>query len=69
MKSFTGFPPNDASPIRSCDEVRFVFFGDGRKPDMLPVFLLQDVADQIVLVQALHNNNDASGLLVIEPAV
>lgn len=36
---------------------------------MLPVFLLQNVPDQIVLMKALHNNKDASGLLVIQPTV
>jgi len=69
MKCFTGFPPNDPSPITPCDDVGLVFFGNGGKPPMLPVFLFQDVADQIVLVQTLHNNDDAAGLLVIERAV
>ena len=36
---------------------------------MLPGFLFEDVSHEIVFMQALHNNNDAALLLVIQPAV
>ena len=40
-----------------------------RKAHQLPISLLPYVTDQVILVQALHNNNDAPGSLVVNPAV
>src|SRR5215510_3165092 len=54
-----------------------VFFGDRGKAQHIPFwfdvdglaeFRLEYVADQVVLVQPLHDQNDAAGELVIEPA-
>jgi hypothetical protein len=44
------------------DHVGFVFFGDSRKPYMFPGFLFEDMTDQVILMQALHNNNVACSL-------
>jgi hypothetical protein len=49
--------------------VPLVFLGDGRKAQDIPVLLLEDVANQIVLVQPLHNDHNGAVTLVVEPAV
>jgi hypothetical protein len=54
--------------VTGFDDVSFVFLGDGGKLYMLPVFVLENVPDEIVVVQALHDNDDATGTLVVEPA-
>jgi hypothetical protein len=50
------------------DDIVLVFLGDRREPDDLPVFLVQDVSDQIVLMQALHDHDDGARGLVVEAA-
>ena len=47
----------------------FIFDRNGRKLEDLPATLLHKVADQVILMQALHDNNDAAGHLVIEAGV
>ena len=50
------------------DDIVLVFLGDRREPDDLPVFLVQDMSDQIVLMQALHDHDNGAGGLVVEAA-
>ena len=50
------------------DEMILVLLGYCRKRDDLPRLWLQLVTDQIVLMQPLHDNDDAALGLVIEPA-
>ncbi len=69
MKGFTYIPPDHAGLEGRFDDMSFVFIGYGRKPDMLPGFLFEDVSHEIVFMQALHNNNDAALLLVMQSAV
>jgi len=56
-------------PQQAVDDDRLVILGDRRKADDLPVLLRQHVADQIVLVQPVHDQHDRSLLLVIQAAV
>ena len=63
-------PAGEASrPERSLNAMLLVRFGDGRKADHLPGLLLEHVADQIVLVQPLHDQHDRAMALVVQPAV
>jgi hypothetical protein len=48
--------------------VSLVDFGDGGETSMIPGLLFEDMADQVILVEALHNSNDAALLLVVQPA-
>ncbi|HEY9211763.1 MAG TPA: hypothetical protein VIQ29_02790 [Ancylobacter sp.] len=41
--------------------------GDGGERHNLPILLLHYMADQIILMQALHDDHDGTRLLVIEP--
>ena len=47
----------------------FVFLGDGRETQQPPASLLHNVPDQVVLMQPLHDDDDAARILIIEPAV
>ena len=40
------------------DDKRLVLLGDRRQADDLPILLRQHVADQIVLVQPVHDQDD-----------
>ena len=51
------------------DLVHLIGFGDGRKAHDFPGLLLEDVANEIVLVQPLHDDHDGALTLVVEPAV
>src|SRR5207248_5731791 len=57
-----------ASPERTDDVVHLFGFSDRGKHQYVPAFLLQDMTDQVVLMQPLHNDDDAAPRLVIEPA-
>ena len=61
-------PVASRSPDR-LDFVHLVGFGDRRKAEDLPRFLRENVADEVVLVQSLHDDDDAAAALVVEPAV
>jgi hypothetical protein len=65
MKHFTRAPPHCAWLIAGFYDMSFVFFCNGGKPHMLPLFLPKNVPDEIILMQSLHNNDDAAILLVI----
>src|SRR5271166_1532152 len=56
------------SPYR-LDRVGFVLLGDRREAHDLPIFLGQHVADEIVLVQPVHDQDDGTLLLVVQSAV
>ena len=56
------------SPDR-LDLVRFVSFGDRRKAQNLPVLLRQDVTDEVIFVQPLHDDDDGAALFIVLPAV
>ena len=51
------------------DLVLLVGFGDCRKAHDLPLLLPEDMADEIVFVQPLHDYDDGAVPFVIEPAV
>ena len=51
------------------DLMHLIGFGDRRKPHDFPGLLREDVADEIVLVQPLHDDDDGAAPLVVEPAV
>jgi hypothetical protein len=65
VERFANSTPDYASAIGGLDHMDFVFFGNGRKPDQFPAFLLQHVSDKIVFVKALHNYDDATRPLVV----
>ena len=56
MQDLTRPPREPARPEGRFDQVNFVLLGNGRKAHHLPLLLLQHMADQIVLVQALHES-------------
>jgi len=62
--------PREASrsPNR-LDLVRLLGFGNRRKAQNLPGLLREDVADEVVFVQPLHDDDDGAVPLVVEPAV
>src|SRR5690242_17248684 len=63
-------PAGESSRSQDClDLVHLVLFGDCRKADDLPVLLRENMANEIVLVQPLHNNDNDAVTLVVEPAV
>jgi hypothetical protein len=70
VERFSNLPTNRACTERRLYQVNFIFLSDGRQPYMFAGLLLQDVSDQIVLVQALHNNqalnnNDDATILLL----
>src|SRR5208282_4107081 len=50
-------------------DVLFVDFGDGRERGDLPSFLFEDMTDEIVFVQTLHDDDDRAPGLVIEARI
>jgi len=44
-----------------------VFFRDRRKVQMCPTSLLEEMTDQIIWVEPLHDHNDRALGLVVEP--
>ena len=51
------------------DPVLLVLFGDCREAQNFPLLLAEDVADQVVFVQPLHDDDDGATALVVLPAV
>jgi len=49
--------------------VLFVGFGDRREAEHFPRLQAENVADEVVLVQPLHDDRDVVRALVVEPAV
>ena len=58
-------PAEDSPPRQSVDHVPLVRLGDRRKAHDLPILLRQHVADQIILVQPVHDQNDRPVLFVV----
>src|SRR5215469_17956457 len=56
-------------PPKSLDRPSLVLLGDRRESHDLPRLLRQYVADQIVLVQPMHDQDDGAVSLVVQPAV
>ena len=56
------------SPDR-LDPVHLVGFGERRKAQDLPRLLREHVADEVVLVQPLHDDDDRAVALVVQSAV
>jgi|GEM_PF-5627102 len=52
-------------PPHRLDRPGLVFLGDRREAHDFPIFLGQHVADQIVLVQPVHDQDDRTRLLVV----
>ena len=46
-----------------------VLLGDGRETEDLPRLLAKDVADEVIFMQPLHDDDDGAMPLVILPAV
>ena len=59
---------SDAAPMTAfCAEGNDrLFFGDGRKVQMLPAALFKEMADKIVQMEALHHDDDRAFDLMIE---
>ena len=67
MQSLANLAREEMSAERALDDVRFVFVRDCGKRQNLPFLLFENVTDEIVLMQALHDNNDAASGFIVEP--
>ena len=56
-------------PQHRVDHQRLVLLGDCREAHDLPRLLRQHVADEIVFVQPVHDEDDRARELVVQPAV
>jgi hypothetical protein len=61
--------PVTLPPPDRLDLVHLIGFGDRRKAHDLPRLLGEHMADEVVLVQPLHDDDDGTTALVVEPAV
>ena len=69
MQCFAPAAPEAAPAPDRLDLVHLVGFGAGREAENLPRLLREDMADEVVLVQPLHDNDDRAVPLVVEAAV
>jgi hypothetical protein len=69
MQRLTRTASDRASAVRGFYDVRLVFGRNGRETEDFPLPLLQHVAYEVILVQPLHNNDDAARILIIKAAV
>src|SRR5271170_7474554 len=69
MKSFASATLKTARSIRCSNQMDFVFFSDSRKSDHLPRFQTENMADEIVLMQSLHDDYDAAVPFIVEATV
>jgi hypothetical protein len=67
MKHLPDLPYHSTGLIGRFYDMSFVFFRDGRKPHVLPVSLLQNMSDEIVLMQALHIIEDGKSCSELWP--
>jgi len=65
MKRLARLPDKQARSIRSIERRDFRLFGDRGERQHRPIVLQQHVAHEIVLVQTLHDDDDATGPLVV----
>ncbi len=56
-------------PEERVDQLGLVVLGDCREAHDLPLLLRQHVADEIVFVQPVHDQDDGARQLVVQPAV
>src|SRR5262249_8250430 len=68
VQRFTGTAPEQAPAQGALDDKGLVLLGNRRERQDLPVTLLENMANQIVLVQPLHDDDDAALGLVVEAA-
>ena len=69
MKRRAGQATKCPLPKRGLDDLLFVDFGDRGEGDGLPPLLLENMADQIVLVQSLHDDDNRAPRLVVEARI
>jgi hypothetical protein len=65
MEGFASPALEGPRSVRRFNHVRLVLFRNCREPKDFPMLLAENMADQIVLVQPLHDRNDASPPLVV----
>jgi hypothetical protein len=69
MQDLTGLAAKGLAPEYGLDPVALVVIGDRRKPHDLPLLLRQHMADEVVIVQSVHDQHDRTQELVVEPVV
>ena len=69
IERFAGRAAERKGPARRLDRMRLVVLGDGRERGDLPAALGKNVAGEIILVQALHDDDDRALFLVVEPRI
>src|SRR5262249_61973819 len=69
VQRFALTPPEASRSPDRLDPMHLVGFRDRRKAQDLPRLLRENVADEVVLVQPLHDDDDRTLPLVIEAAV
>src|SRR5436305_12861570 len=55
--------------VGSLNYVRLILLRDGRKANHIPRFQAKHMADKIVFMQSLHDEDNASLSLIVEPTV
>jgi hypothetical protein len=68
MQDIASLPVMRARAERAFDDIGLIFFGDRRERNNLPGFLFGHMADEIIFVQALHDEDDAARPFVVEAA-
>jgi len=69
VKRFAGAAKEFLSAERPLGDMPLVLLGDRRERDDVPSFPLEDMADEVVLVQALHDDDDHAAGLVVEAGI
>src|ERR1700760_4904578 len=67
MQNFAYLADMDTTPIRALDDMLLPGLCDRREVENLPIALTESVSDEVILMYALHHNNDAARILVFEP--
>jgi hypothetical protein len=65
LEHFIGFALEPSSPPGIVNEMNLVFFSDGGKRKDFPVLLAHHMADQVILVKSLHDDNDDAVFLAV----
>jgi hypothetical protein len=66
MEGFARLTDETPDSVRRPERHAFRLLGDCREGQHCPVVLRQYVADQVVLMQTLHDDDDAAGAFVVE---
>lgn len=69
VEEIAGFAHKPLGAERSFEFEDLFLFGDRRQTDNFPTLLIEHVADEVVLVQALHDDDDRAFLFVVEATV